>query len=354
MFSILDILKKHREEKRKQGAGEPVPPRPEAEGGCLPSSIFFNEETREPVSVFSALNKEIVEGHMRELAGMYDEAVALCRKMYVAQPDPALIAGALDPLLSRLVTAISEGNREAVKFFLADYADIKEYLYYHVVNVCLLSIELGLEFKYGKSILLDLARSAFLHDIGMAPMLPLIMRPCALSAEELAKVRQHPKTGAEILAKFGRELPANTADTAMQEHERFDGSGYPKGLSSADIFDFARIVGVADVYEALTHSRPYRPPQTPSRTVTMILELKRGFDPKMVKALIERVGIFPEGTRVRLNTRETAVVIKASPSSPLRPVVMVVADAQGNELKLPKEINLCKNYLVHIEENLGN
>jgi HD-GYP domain-containing protein (c-di-GMP phosphodiesterase class II) len=359
MFSILDILKKHREEKSKavpaaQAQDPPKTPLPkEGEASCSPS-VFFNEEVHASVSVFSALNREITDENMRQMSRVYDDAVAVARKVYAPKgTDIAVIKNELDPLLARIVAMLSGGNREAVKICLSDYAVIQEYPYYHAVNVCLLSIELGLGLKYEPDVLLELAKAAFLHDIGLSSMTDVIMKTTTLNSDELARVKTHSVAGVEILNTISREFSHFITDAVAQVHERLDGSGYPRGLKADAISAFARVVGVADTYEAMTHSRPYRPPYTPGETVNAILGVKGTFDSRIIKSLIERVGIFPEGSKVRLNTKETAVVIRMNSSSPLRPVVSVVRDAQGNELKLPKEIDLCKNYLIHIEENLG-
>jgi HD-GYP domain-containing protein (c-di-GMP phosphodiesterase class II) len=349
MFSILDILKKHREDKKKQDASG-------AEPQACPQSVLFGEDTRvaPAVSVFAAVDKDVLEQNLRQMAQLYDEAVCLLRKLYaVGGVDVSVIKNELDPLVARLVAQITGGNRASQQLFFAEYASLKDYLYYHAANVCLLSLELGMALKLEPPALGDLAKTALLHDIGMVSVATLMMKPGPLNNEEIAKVRLHPKAGTELLAKISREFPRFVTDTVAQEHERFDGSGYPKGQKSDDISEFARIIGLVDVYEAMTHSRPHRIAYTPSATVNAILNGKGSFDSRLIKALIERIGIFPEGTKVRLNTKETGIVIKVNPLSPLRPVVSVITDSQGNELKAFKEINLDKDYLIHIEENLG-
>ena len=175
------------------------------------------------------------------------------------------------------------------------------------------------------------------------------MKAGPLNAEETEMLRRHPETGAKIIDGLG--FSRTVSDAVLFEHERCDASGYPRGLKANGIPDAARIVGLADAYEAMVHTRPFRPARVPSAAINAVLNGKNGFDPRAIKMLIERVGIFPEGTRIRLNTRETGIVIKVNPLSPLRPVVSVLTDPQGNDLAEPKEINLCKNYLIHIEEN---
>lgn len=351
MFSILDILRKHREEKNRGAApvesGMSVT---KAGSAAVPAPSVKSPDA---VSVYSALDKGIAEENMRQMAQVYDEAVAAARKVYApGGPDTVLLSGGLDPVISGITAALSRNHGESFQFFFAEYPDARDYLCYHAVNVCLFAVEFGLELRYDPAVIADLAKAAFLHDVGMAPMAAVFMKPSQLTAGEIGEIRSHPQKGLEAVTAAGVSSQG-VQETVMQEHERYDGSGYPKGLKADGISEFAQVVGLVDVYEALIHARPYRPRYSPAAAVNVILNAKHLFSPRMIKLLIKRVGIFPAGTRVRLNTKETGVVIKANPFSPLRPVVNVIADANGNVLKVPREIDLCKNYLIHIEENLG-
>jgi len=135
-----------------------------------------------------------------------------------------------------------------------------------------------------------------------------------------------------------------------QAHERADGSGYPEGLAAEEIDRYAQIVGLADVYESLTHKRPYRVKYTPIEALDMILKNKKVFGPKIIKALIGRIGVYPVGTLIMLNSKETGVVIMNRPELPFRPVVSVVYDTYGKEYSEPKEIDLAQNPILYIED----
>jgi len=355
MFSILDILKKQREEKRKS---EPAPagaPAPAPQGQAVPVSGVPAPQESAPasLSLFSAVTKEAEEESARQMSRLYDSAVAVAKKVYVADsPTAGILTNELAPVITGLVGALSKGNKEALKFFFSDYPDPINYLYYHAVNVCILAVELGLQLQYAPAALEDLATAAFLHDIGMTSVHELIAKSGKLAGEEMDKMRQHTRKGVEILDRVARDFPHSVTEAVLSEHERFDGSGYPKGLKAEEIPELAQIVGLADVYEAIVHFRPYRQRQSPSDTINAILSNKGAFSARVTKALLERIGVYPAGTRVRLNTKELAVVVSVNSGSPLRPVVAVIADAQGNPLTALKEINLFKNYLVYIEECL--
>ena len=100
------------------------------------------------------------------------------------------------------------------------------------------------------------------------------MKPEKLDNREYEKIRQHPNMGVAILTRASKEINNSIMAIVRQAHERTDGSGYPEGLKAEDISEYAQIVGVADVYEALTHKRPYRPKFTPIEALALLQELK--------------------------------------------------------------------------------
>jgi len=102
--------------------------------------------------------------------------------------------------------------------------------------------------------------AAVVHDIGKVCVpAEILSRPGKLSAVEFAIIKVHPRAGYDILK--GIQFPGPVANIVLQHHERLDGSGYPSGLSCRDILLEARILGVADVVEAMASHRPYRPPR---------------------------------------------------------------------------------------------
>jgi HD-GYP domain-containing protein (c-di-GMP phosphodiesterase class II) len=362
MFSILDILKKHSEEKKKlklqRLAGESVK-REEKED--LENKLINENETKNiteslkisGVSVSGALDRGIVEENIKLTGELYDETLVLAKKLYCPElesaPDLKL---QINSLIEKMVSLLSRGNRESLQFCLSDYSKEEDYLYCHVVNVCLMSIEIGLGLGYDRLRLVELGTASFLHDIGITKYLEIINKSEKLTEEDYNKVKQHPNYGVEILNKLDKEFPAVVFDVVSQEHERMDGSGYPKGLKNGEIAEYAQIVGLIDVYEAMIHRRPYRSKHTFSETMNMILNKKNAFGYKMIKILIERIGIFPLGSLVRLNTQEIGMVFKDNLKSPLRPVVNIIYDPSGKQLKQPKQIDLASNTVIYIEECL--
>jgi hypothetical protein len=191
-----------------------------------------------------------------------------------------------------------------------------------------------------------------LHDIGSVDYLDIINKAAKLSEQDYNKVKEHPKVGLNVLNEFWKDPPAAVSEVVSQEHERLDGSGYPRGIKGKDISEFAQIVALVDIYEAMIHQRPYRNKHTPSETVNTILTNKNAFGYRVIKVLIERMGIFPVGFMVRLNNKEIGLVVKENPKSPLRPVVDIIFTPDNKKLEKPKQIDLARNPVICIEECL--
>jgi PAS domain S-box-containing protein/putative nucleotidyltransferase with HDIG domain len=135
--------------------------------------------------------------------------------------------------------------------------------------------------------------AALLHDIGKALFVPIeiLSKPGKLTDLEMALIREHPKAGYEILGKV--EFPWPVAEIVYQHHERLDGSGYPRGLKGEEILREARIIAVADVVEAMSSHRPYRPALGVDEALAEIRKnAGKLYDPKVVEACIR---VFAKG-----------------------------------------------------------
>jgi HD-GYP domain-containing protein (c-di-GMP phosphodiesterase class II) len=129
--------------------------------------------------------------------------------------------------------------------------------------------------------------AGYLHDIGkIATPVELLVKSGPMLPEETALIRLHPLRGYEILSPFNWPWPI--AETALQHHERLDGSGYPYGLLDDQIHPFAKIIAVTDTVEAMVVHRPYRPSRGLNAALDAINE-GRGtlYDPTVVDAVIE-------------------------------------------------------------------
>ena len=149
--------------------------------------------------------------------------------------------------------------------------DIPESLALHSVNVCIYALMLGKGVNYSSKQLIELGITAILHDIGMV-LIPqeIVEKNGKLTASEIEKVRKHPYYTYKVLQTLGEKY-SWIAKVAYQEQEREGGQGYPRGLKGDEIHEYAKIIGVVDVYEALTHHRPQRKGYMPHEAVKLLL-----------------------------------------------------------------------------------
>jgi len=136
-----------------------------------------------------------------------------------------------------------------------------------------------------------LHRAAFLHDIGKIGIpIAILDKPGGLSSDEYDKVKEHPVIGAKILEPI--EAYRDTIPIILQHHERFDGKGYPNGISGEDIILGARILSAADVYDALISNRPYRQGWVEEEVIQLLRdESGKQFDPNVIEALLSAISL---------------------------------------------------------------
>ncbi|HEB95388.1 MAG TPA: response regulator [Sedimenticola thiotaurini] len=159
----------------------------------------------------------------------------------------------------------------------------------------------ALHWPVERASLLELA--APMHDTGKIGIPDAILKaPRKLTPEEWQVMRSHSEIGHRILSQSSTPLFTLAAEIALCHHEKWDGSGYPRGLTGREIPESARIVGIADVFDALTMDRPYKEPWPLDRAFGMIEEeAGRHFDPDMVATFLE---IRPRIEKIRLEWEE--------------------------------------------------
>jgi len=225
------------------------------------------------------------------------------------------------------------------------YGNEEDYTASHSINTMIYALKIAQRLEYAPGDLEALGLAALLHDVGMFAVPDAILRkPEALSPEETAAVRRHPETGRSALAPWSAEMPW-LAQTACEHHELEDGSGYPRGLKGEQISEFAKIVGLASTYEAMTHERPHR------RCVSVreLVDTKnRSFSPRVMRAFLEQISLYPIGSFVRLNNRTLGKVVGTHVGQPLRPVVQILEDADGNRVTDDRTVNLLGNPILWV------
>jgi len=181
-----------------------------------------------------------------------------------------------------------------------------------------------------------------LQDVGKLRLPTELAARGPTSAAEIELYRTHVDHSVEILGNTPG-LPAELPGLASLHHERFDGSGYPRGLRGGSIALFGLIAGIVDTFDTLTAPPPFGENLSPSNALNIIFKGRgKRFHPALVEQFIQCIGIFPVGCVVELNSGEVAIVIAQNMVRRLQPRIMVVKDARGNPLIPYKMLDLMK------------
>lgn len=225
---------------------------------------------------------------------------------------------------------------------LTTLRDYDEYTFTHSVNVCIFSVALGRKIGLTKIQLYDLGMTALLHDIGKAKIpIEVLNKVSGLSEDEWRVIQAHPWRGAMTLFELRtyEEIPYKSILVAHEHHMKTDLTGYPRAIRPRTLGVFSRLVAVADGFDAATTRRAYQSvPIEPDQVLReMWTNPRRGYDPIVVKALINLIGVYPIGTCVVLDTFEVGIVAQANPDRELlnRPGVRLVIDSDGSILAPP-------------------
>jgi HD-GYP domain-containing protein (c-di-GMP phosphodiesterase class II) len=235
------------------------------------------------------------------------------------------------PQLETVVESMVESvmrNREAMGW-LARMKTKDDYLYGHSLAVSVWSLAFGRHLGLDRDTLKAVGLGAMLLDIGKTRIdTTLLQKPAAPTEAEWQVLRAHVDHGLELL----RAMPGideRVITMVATHHERFDGSGYPRGLAGDAIPMVGRIAGIVDCYDAMTSFRSYAKPKS---TYDAVREIKRlagaWFQAELVELFIQAVGVFPTGSLVELNSGEVAVVVGQNRFRRLRPEVMLILDAE--------------------------
>lgn len=215
--------------------------------------------------------------------------------------------------------------------------------YIHSVNVAILATLIGMQIGFAGQTLRDLTLGALLHDIGKGSIPPEILnKPSELTAKELEIIKKHPLIGEEMLKEA--DLSAEVLSIIRHHHERWNGHGYPDGVSQQAITINAQVVAVSDVFDALISDRPYRKGLPPYYALELIIAGSgEDFNENIVKSFLQCLVLYPKGSIVTLNTGEVGTVIKVQKSYPSRPIIKVLFDKYGNFLNSGRICDLSKD-----------
>ena len=218
-----------------------------------------------------------------------------------------------------------------------------DYTFLHSVSVCTMLTSFCHSLGHDAAHIHDIALGALLHDVGkMRVNLGVLNKPARLSDDEFMHMKSHVVLGSDLLRQLPG-MPKVAFEPLELHHERYDGSGYPKGLKGEEISEVGRMAALVDVYDAITSDRVYRSGMSPAEAIRRLFEWSKfHFDPALMKAFVKNIGIYPVGTLVRLESGKLGIVTEQREKSLLTPVVRVVFDAKRNYYVTPEDVDLSR------------
>ncbi len=265
--------------------------------------------------------------------------------------DKTLDGEDIHQVIVRIIDELFENHD--ILYNLVEIRAMNDYHYAHNVAVCILSLMTGITLYYSYPQLKQLGTGALLHDVGKSKIpLKILNKKGNLTQKEYEEIKKHPSLGYDILMK-SKNISEEEAFIAWQHHERFDGSGYPLGLRGMEICEPARIVALADVYDAMSTDRIYRKRYLPQEVVEYIRDQgPNQFDPKLSKVFLENIAPFPIGSMVLLNNGQKGIVIHVNREFPARPLIKMMWGQNGNLIKEPEEKDLKKDLTLFVVKTL--
>jgi HD-GYP domain-containing protein (c-di-GMP phosphodiesterase class II) len=206
----------------------------------------------------------------------------------------------------------------------------------HAVSVAVLSMAIAAHMNLPLDMVKEVILGALLFDVGMLAVPKRIRASSgALSDADKQRVRQHPVFSLSMMEQVPGLTPIPRL-MGYQHHERLKGQGYPAGVAGPAISDFARIVSVADVFAASINPRPYKTAKLPYNAMEELIHMahKGLVDPRIVKAFLAAIGLFPVGSYVLLSNNLQAQVVGANPARIDRPLIRPLGPDPTAELPL--------------------
>lgn len=227
--------------------------------------------------------------------------------------------------LLRKTTSLITKEQTTIDIFdmLHNMRQVNDSTYAHSLNVALISRMIGKWLHFSPEDLDTLTLAGLLHDIGKTSIPEEVLnKDGRLTDEEFQMIRKHPKLGYDILKM--QHLDSHVKKAALMHHERCDGSGYPMGLTMEEIDDYALIIAIADVYDAMTAARSYREPLCPFQ---VIAEFEKDglqkYKPKYILTFLEHIATTYQNNRVMLNDGTTAKIVLLNHNHLSKPLVQL-------------------------------
>jgi HD-GYP domain-containing protein (c-di-GMP phosphodiesterase class II) len=287
-----------------------------------------------------------------EIARVHLDAYNAVQKAHLAVRNNRLfVTTELEKSAEEIISILMK-NKNAF-LFMYDSTEEKDSLASHSVNVTFYAVLIGLTMKFPKVKLIELALGTLMINIGMVQIPVYIThKQSSLTDHELNQVKTHPILAYQAMKKYGN-FAEKSALVSLQHHEQYDGKGYPRGLKGIEIDECSRIAAVADNYEALLGRRSYREKQFFYQAMKQLVASgARKFDPVILKIFISVLSVYPVGSIVEVNKGGIGIVIGSNIQRPMRPIVKMVRNEDGQPIRDLILVNLSTDQTLFITKTL--
>ncbi len=233
-------------------------------------------------------------------------------------------------------------NSDTLKW-LTQIKNRDEYTAEHSMNVCILSAGFARHLGLMEEEIKTVGLCGLLHDVGKSRIsLDILNKPGKLTSEEFRIMQNHTSYGRDLLMSTSG-ADRITVDVAYLHHEREDTSGYPRGLDGGKISHFAKLVALADIYDAITSHRCYDSGRSSMSALDIIYKNKGiQFDDELASEFIKYIGVYPPGSIVEMANGEVGIIIRTNAKNKLRPKVMILLDEDKHKLETERIVDMMK------------
>lgn len=328
-----------------------------AKPGMIVGKSIYNEQGNVLVNYRVTLSESLIERMKKKgLPGLYiedslsqdieiEELISDGLEIKAAQALRTMDIDAALDVAGEITDELSVDGEISVN--LVSLRTNSDYTYKHSISVAVLSVLMGIGIGLKKPMLRELAASGLLHDIGKINIpIETLDKPGPLTEEEYELIKQHSEFGYDKI-KDNVSISSKTKMGVYMHHENINGTGYPMGLVGDQIYMFAKIIHIADVYDAITSERVYKKAQAPNEALEFLMKnAGTMFQPEYVKAFMDYIPVYPKGRNVLLSDGTTAVVVENRQNNTLYPLVRRLSDGVTIDLSEHEDPDL---YIVGFE-----
>ncbi|MFC0273274.1 HD-GYP domain-containing protein [Metabacillus herbersteinensis] len=311
-------------------------------------TVYIDDDASEGIDILESIPVKV----LNEATATITEGLGTLSEFNLSKPTlQAMIrtekaVASFQSIFKEIINCLNE-NRTVLNL-LATTKIHENHVYTHSLNVSIYACQLAIENGLSLKAIEEIGLGALLHDLGKIFVSPDVLnKPGRLTEAEFELMKSHSELGFNILRKV-HEVPLVVAHCALQHHERLDGAGYPRGLKGNEIHPYAKIMSVADVFDAVTSHRVYRPAMLPHKAMELLYAGSgTQFDTNQLNLFKNCVAIYPQGLTVKLNDGRTGIVTKYNFHSVGRPEIRIIREK--DQEVTPYEIDLSRNGNLTLE-----